>query len=79
MLFGSIFLSVFVEKDRNGKKIIVTCLDVISSLFAQKAHVNTERVPPAHPVILLKSNKFNMAAVLVKRSIDQQRSNVLMF
>ena len=79
MLFGSIFLSVFVEKDRNGKKIIVTCLDVISSLFAQKARVNTERVPPAHPVILLKSNKFNMAAVLVKRSIDQQRSNVLMF
>ena len=41
-----------------------------SSLFAQKARVNTERVPPGHPIILLKSqNKFNMAAVSVKRSI----------
>ena len=29
----------------------------------------TERVPPGHPIILLKSNKFNMAAVSVKRSI----------
>ena len=40
-----------------------------SSLFAQKACVSTERVPPGHPIILLKSNKFNMAAVSVKRSI----------
>ena len=40
-----------------------------SSLFARKARVNTERVPPGHPIILLKSNKFNMAAVSVKRSI----------
>ena len=30
--------------------------------------INTERVPPGHPVILLKSNKFNTAAVSVKRS-----------
>ena len=62
------------------KKIVVPCLDVItiaffprnihsSSLFARKARVNTERVPPGHPIILLKSNKFNMAAVLVKRFI----------
>ena len=28
---------------------------------------NTERVRPGHPIILLKSNKFNMAAVSVKR------------
>ena len=40
-----------------------------------KARVNTERVyrivlvPPRHPIILLKSNEFNMAAVSVKRSI----------
>ena len=40
-----------------------------SSLFARKARVNTERVPPGHPIILLKSNKFNMAAVSVKRPI----------
>ena len=32
--------------------------------------IYTERVPPRHPIILLKSNKFNMAAVSVKRSID---------
>jgi len=61
-----------------GKNIIVTCLDVImiafplrdiqwSSLFAQEACVNTEQVPPRHHIILLKSNKFNVAAVLVKK------------
>ena len=60
------------------KKIVVPRLGVImiaffprnirwSSLFARKAHVNTERVPPGHPIILLKSNKFNMAAVSVKK------------
>ena len=79
-LFGPIFLYVFLEKDCNReKKNFVPCLDVIiaffqinipwSSLFARKARVNTERVPPGHPIILLKSNKFNMAAVSVKRSI----------
>ena len=26
--------------------------------------------PPGHPIILLKSNKFDMAAVLVKSSIQ---------
>ena len=26
-------------------------------------------MPPGHPIILLKSNEFNMAAVSVKRSI----------
>jgi len=34
-----------------------------------KARVNTERVPSGHPIILLKSSKFNMAAVSVKRTI----------
>ena len=33
------------------------------------ARVNTERLPPGHPIILLKTYKFNMAAVSVKRSI----------
>ena len=41
-----------------------------SSVFTRKARVNTARVPPEHPIILLKSNKFNMAAVPVKRSIE---------
>ena len=45
--------------------------------LARKARVNTERVyrivlmPPGHPIILLKSNEFNMAAVSVKRFICQ--------
>ena len=44
--------------------------------LAQKARVDTERVywivlvPPGHRIILLKSNKFNMAAVSVKRAIE---------
>ena len=40
----------------------------VSSLFARKAPVNTGRVPPGHPIILLESNKFDMAAVSVKSS-----------
>ena len=42
-----------------------------SSLFARKARVNTERVPPGHPIILLKSIKFNVAPLSVKRSITK--------
>ena len=44
--------------------------------LARKACGNMERVywivimPPRHPIILLKSNWFNMAAVSVKRSIN---------
>ena len=67
-----------------GKKaIVITSKDGTTMFFshynlfffffkeklARKARVNTERVPPVHPIILLKSNKFNMAAVWVKRSI----------
>ena len=58
------------------------CFDVImlafsprniqwSSLFARKARVNTDRVPPGHPIILLKSIKFNVAPLSVKRSITK--------
>ena len=49
--------------------------DNFNEKLARKARVNTERVqgivlmPPGHPIILLKSNKFNMAALSVKRSI----------
>ena len=48
---------------------------VAQKKMARKAQVNTERVyrivlvSPRHPIILLKSNEFNMAAVSVKRSI----------
>ena len=28
-------------------------------------------MPPGHPIILLKSNEFNMATVSVKRSIEK--------
>ena len=41
-----------------------------SSLFAGKARVNTERVPRGHPIVLVKSDKLNMAAVSIKRSIN---------
>ena len=85
-LVGQIFLPVFLEKDCNGKKdrcAVFGCNDdrlfdekyTLSSLFARKARVNTERVPPGHPIIVLKSIKFNMAAVSVKRSI--MRINLL--
>ena len=35
----------------------------------RKVRVNTEQVPPGHPIILLKSYNLNMAAVSVKRFI----------
>ena len=41
----------------------------VKFLFARKVRVNTERVSPGDPIIPIKSNKFNMAAVSVKRSI----------
>ena len=41
----------------------------VKFFFPQKARVNTERVPPGHTILLLKSNKFNLAAVSVKRTI----------
>ena len=67
-LFTRVFRSNFSlsspRKRCNGK-----WRSLWSSLFARKARVNTERVPPGHPIILLKSNEFNMAAVSVKRSI----------
>ena len=44
----------------------------------EKTHVNTERVPPGHPIIPLKCNKFNMASVSVKRSISGILSFCLM-
>ena len=65
--FSGQFFSKFSEKKiLMGKKIVVPCLDVLliaffprntkwSSLF----RVDTERVPPGQPIILLKSNKFN--------------------
>ena len=74
------FLFKFPEKKIvMGKNFVVPRLDVImiaffprnirwSSLFAWKAHVNTERVPPGHPIILLKSNKFNMTASETRRT-----------
>ena len=37
--------------------------------LARKASVNTERVPPGHPTILLKSNWYNMPSLSVKRSV----------
>ena len=50
-------------------------LGKLKEKLARKGRVNTERVyrivlmPTGHPIVLLKSNEFNMAAVSVKRSI----------
>ena len=50
-------------------------LGKLKEKFRRKVCVITERVyqimlfPPGHPIILLKSNKFNMATISVKRSI----------
>ena len=44
--------------------------------MSRKALTNTDEMcscPPGHPIILLKSNEFNMAAVSVKRSIDKAK------
>ena len=60
---------------RSFSLITIFFLGELNEKLARKARVNTERVyrivlmPPGHPIILLKSNKFNMAAVSVKRSI----------
>ena len=58
-------------------------LGKLKEKLARKAPVNTERVyrivlmPPGHPIILLKSNQFNMTAVSVKKASKIQIKNVL--
>ena len=66
-----------------GKKDLVPCMFgcnydrlfpkkyTVKFSFCPKARVNTERVPPGHSIILLKSNKLYMAAVSVKRYITK--------
>ena len=55
-------------------------LGKLKEKLAGKARVNIERVyrivlmPPKHPIIVLRSNKFNMVAVSVKRSIGKDRN-----
>ena len=61
LLLGPIFLFL------RGKKIVLPCLDVTMIAFSRKiysevlflpetAPVNSDRMPPVHPIILLKSN-----------------------
>ena len=60
---------------RSFLPITIFFLEELNEKLARKARVNTERVywivlmPPWHPIILLKSNKFTIVAVSVKRSI----------
>ena len=60
--------------------MVVPCLDLIMITFSREINSEVlflhekrteipERVPLGHPIILVKSTKFNMAAVSVKRSI----------
>ena len=37
---------------------------------ALEKYKRNELMPPGHPIILLKSSQFNMAAVSLKRSIE---------
>ena len=83
-LFGTIFLYVFLEKDCNEKKdrsAVFGCNN--DRLFPEKYTLKfpfcpksarkywaSTSPPPGHPIILLKSNKFNMATVSLKRSIQ---------
>ena len=72
---------VIIVTSKHGRTIFFShCHPFLGKLkekLARKARVNTtERVyrivlmPPRHFIILFKSNKFNIAAVSVKRSID---------
>ena len=59
-------------------------LGKLKEKLVRKACMNTERVyrmvlmppppphPPGHPIILIKSNEFNMAVVSVKRSVKSK-------
>ena len=38
--------------------------------FCPKSACKYRAVPPGHPIVLVKSDKLNMAAVSVKRSIE---------
>ena len=51
-----------IQNQTQGKRI------ARGTTIFQNSHC-TSRVPPGHPLILLKSSKFKMAAVSVKRSI----------
>ena len=47
--------------------------------MSRKVLENTNEMcscPPGHPIILLKSNEFNMAAVSVKRSIGDTEKQI---
>ena len=63
---------------RSFSHITIFFLGELNEKLARKARVNTERVHlivlmfPEHPIILLKSNKFHMAAVSVKKSIKSR-------
>ena len=48
----------------------------VKFFFTRKARVNTERVPRGHPIILLYSNKFNVAAVSVKKVYCEDRYEI---
>ena len=84
--FRANFSSSFPRKNCNGKKknhcAKLGCNNdrlfpekyTVKFSFARKVRVNAEQVPPGHPIILLKSNKFYMAAMWAKRSIDEALS-----
>ena len=68
-----------IIKSKDGTTIFFSHYNLflikLKEKLARKARVNTDMqleivlMPPGHPIILLKSNSLNMAAVSVKRSI----------
>ena len=66
--------SLFISREKGNHHYIQTQHNDLF-LGKLKGRVNTERVyqimlmPPGHPIILIKSNKFKMAILSVKRSI----------
>ena len=70
-LLGQFLFKFSWRKIVMGKKIVVPRLDVIMiSFFPRNTRWSSlSECPPGHPILLLKSKKFNMAAVSVKRSI----------
>ena len=66
--------SLFISREKGNHHYIQTQHNDLF-LGKLKGRVNTEQVyqimlmPPGHPIILIKSNKFKMAILSVKRSI----------
>ena len=82
MVFHYIFLGkkAMIITFKHCTTIFFAVTILFQENFKKKARVNTKRIyrnvlmPPGHPIMLLKSNEFTMAAVSVKMSIHSFHS-----